>query len=199
MTASIDRIHFNDLAACDPQDVCRRSGAQYDDQNGCYRLVVWGQAYAIDANRCRIDCLSDSARPCHDYLYLFMVHYLLSVQEIDVAGQWISEKDLPGGAAFFRGPHEIPTRLVASRFEEDPHRYTKRCRDLHGAALDMADAAHGFGIAPRIPVAVLCWAGDEDFPAETRILYDRSIIHHLALDVVFALAVGICQTLGQPF
>jgi hypothetical protein len=62
----------------------------------------------------------------------------------------------------------------------------------------MADAAYRFLIAPRIPVAVLYWDGDDDFAAEARIHYDRTVAAHLALDVIFALATGICHRLGQP-
>ena len=199
MTEIIDSIHFKDLAACDPQDVCRRAGSRYDDISGSYRLTVWGDEYAIDPERRKIECLSAHAQPLHDYFYLFMVHYLLSVQAVEIADEWISEKDIPGGAAFFRGPHEIPTGLIANRLEKDRRQFNERCRNLRGTELQMADVAYGFTIAPRIPVAVLCWEGDEDFAAEAKILYDKTIVQHLVLDVVFALAVGVCRQLGRAF
>jgi hypothetical protein len=60
----------------------------------------------------------------------------------------------------------------------------------------MADAAFSFSITPDIPVAVLYWIGDEDFPAEVKILYDRSITELLSLDILFALAVGVCARIG---
>ena len=60
----------------------------------------------------------------------------------------------------------------------------------------MADAAYRFEITPRIPVAVLYWNGDDDLPAESKLLYDQTITEHLASDIVWALAVGICERLG---
>jgi hypothetical protein len=62
----------------------------------------------------------------------------------------------------------------------------------------MADAAYSFKITPRIPVAVLYWRGDDDFPPESKILYDRTITEHLASDIIYALAVGICEKLEKP-
>jgi hypothetical protein len=62
----------------------------------------------------------------------------------------------------------------------------------------MADAAYSFRITTRIPVAVLYWIGDEDFPAESKILYDRTIAENLASDIIYALAVGICERVGTP-
>jgi hypothetical protein len=46
-------------------------------------------------------------------------------------------------------------------------------------------------------VAVLYWAGDEDFPAEAKLLFDKTLPNHFALDIVYALASGICEQLGR--
>ena len=46
-------------------------------------------------------------------------------------------------------------------------------------------------------MAVLYWRGDDDFPAECKLLYDRTIQEHLAADIVYALGVGICRTLAM--
>ena len=41
------------------------------------------------------------------------------------------------------------------------------------------------------------WTGDDEFPAEAKILYDKSITAHLASDISYALGVGICERLGR--
>ncbi len=197
MTASIDNRHFRELAEKDPRDVCQRAQCQYDDQHQRYLLTVWGDVYAITPDRAAIEPLAADAPPLHDYLYLFMVHYLLHAKAADPSGVWISEKDIPGGAAFFRGPHEIPTHLIASG-EGGRIAFETHCRQWHGQPLQMADAAYRFLIAPRIPVAVLYWDGDDDFAAEAKIHYDRTVAAHLALDVIYALATGVCHRWGQP-
>ena len=61
----------------------------------------------------------------------------------------------------------------------------------------MGDAAFRFLITERLPVVVLYWQGDDDFPPEARMLFDRSICRLLAPDVVFALAVEICARIGR--
>ncbi len=60
------------------------------------------------------------------------MHYLLSATETPPAGQWISEKDIPGGTTFFRGPHEVPTHLIASRFDGDIQGFTRLCEQYGG-------------------------------------------------------------------
>ena len=104
---------------------------------------------------------------------------------------------LPAGPTFFRRPHEIPTRLISERFGNDIEAFIKKGMTLHGTALDMGDAAYRFDIVPGITVAVLYWVGDDEFPPEAKILYDRSISKQLTLDIVFALAVEICNRFAE--
>ena len=67
----------------------------------------------------------------------------------------------------------------------------------NGVPPDMADAACIFKTTPCIPVAVLYWEGDDEFPPESKILYDKSVTEHLASDFIFALAVAICARIGN--
>jgi len=192
----VDPLYFTRLAKQDPADVCRRTGCTYDAAAGTFGLAVWGRPYAVDPLQGRIFCVNPDPEPLHPYFDLFAVHYLLSAKEIPPAGQWISEKDIPGGTTFFRGPHAVPTHLITSRFDGDIQGFSLRCEHDGGTRLALADAAFSFLITPRVPVAVLFWQGDELFPAEAKLLYDATIVHHLALDIVYALAVGVCEQLG---
>lgn len=196
MTGIVDDIYFKGLAEKDPLDLCKRALCRYDDEKKCYVVSVWGDEYEIFPHERRIDLPDKTVQKPHEYFPLFIVYYLLKLNGIEVTGEWISEKDLPGGPTFFRGPHEIPTRLISQRFGNDIDAFRNRCVVLHGTSLDMGDAAFRFEIVPDIPVVVLYWAGDDEFPPEAKILYDRSIAEKLTLDIVFALAVEICARIG---
>ncbi|MCF8090953.1 MAG: DUF3786 domain-containing protein [Desulfotignum sp.] len=197
MTDLVDLTYFTQLAEQNPADVCRRALCAYDKTAGTYAVKVWGRQYAVDPGKAKIFCVSPDHEPLHPYFDLFLVHYLLGAQEIQPAGQWISEKDIAGGATFFRGPHEIPTRQITARFDGDIQGFKRLCEQYGGTELDLADAAFSFLITPRVPVAVLFWEGDKEFPAEAKLLYDKTIVRHLASDIVYALAVGVCEQLGS--
>ena len=199
MTNSINKIHFQELAKQDPVDVCRRALCKYDDVKKFYTLSVWGDEYVIYPHKFKIECISKNHQSPHEYFYLFIIHYLLKSKDIEISKEWISEKDIPGGATFFRGPHEIPTHLIYKRYSNDIKEFRKRCEQLHGIPLDIADAAYSFKITSHIPVAVLYWEGDNEFSPEAKILYDKTITEHLASDIIYALAVEICTRIGRPF
>jgi len=197
MTDLIDPVHFQDLSTRDPDDVCRRAGCRYDRAEDRYTMSVWNEDVNIFPHSMTIESAGGERQERHTYFHLFAVHYLLGAQAVNIADSWISEKEVPGGATFFRGPHRIPTDMVSNQFNNDIDAFSQRCITLGGEPIEMADAAYGFRITDRIPVAALYWQGDDDFPAECKLLYDRTITAHLAPDVIYALAVGVCRRLGS--
>lgn len=193
MTTIIDQSYFAELKDADPRTLCEKGRCIYLADKKQYSLEVWGDTYLVDPANEKIDHLAASGPSPHDYFALFVIYYLLRVRGIRLRQEWVSEKDLPGGSTFFRGPHLIPTDLICRRFGNDLKGFKSWCENLGGSPIDMADAAYRFLITPDIPVAVLYWRGDDDFPAEAKVLYDRSVTESLTLDILYALGVGVCS------
>ena len=193
MLELIDKSHFADLEACDPKDVVLRTGCEYDPIVRHYFVDVWGHRYCVDLNQCRVKPEKSGPPTYQNFLCLFIVFYLINAQRIAPLGQWVSQKDITGGAAFFRGPHTIPADVITDRVKNDIVLFESICHQLGGQPIDFADAAFSFWITPLIPVAVLYWQGDEDFPCEAKLLFDKTIEDHLPLDILFALAVEVCH------
>jgi len=198
MTDLIDDIYFQELSEQDPKIICDRALCSYDAAKAVYSLPVWGDEYRIYPAQRRIERMGTGVWEDHEFFRLFVIYHILRSKKIELANEWISEKDIPGGATFFRGPHEIPTHLISGSFKNDLGGFKKKCERLNGIPLEMGDAAYLFQITPRIPVALLYWTGDDEFPAEARLLYDRTIAEHLTSDIIYALAVGICQGVEEP-
>jgi hypothetical protein len=196
MTNLIDRSYFQELEESDPETVCRRALCEYDNDSNAYMLSVWGEDYLVNPSRLIIKRLGRRSADIDDLLGLFIIYYLLKCKNVEVENDWISEKDMPGGVTFFRGPHAIPTELISNKYSGMIDEFTQRCQLLNGHSLDMADSAGSFSITPRIPVAVLLWDRDDEFSAEAKILFDRTITEHLTLDIIYSLAVVVCQRIA---
>jgi len=196
MTYSIDISYFKELAEKNPEDLCVLALCDYDKKEKAYILSVWGEDYGIYPDDCKIVPLRKENSDINTLFDLFIIYYLLKSKEINISREWISEKDIPGGTTFFRGPHSIPTQLIERRFAKDIQGFKEICEQLSGSRIDMADAAYSFQITPRIPVAVLFWNGDDEFQPESKILFDKTITEHLTPDIIFCLAVEICQRIS---
>jgi len=196
MTNLIDINYFKELAGKNPEDLCRIALCDYYAKKKGYILSVWGEDYGIYPHDCKIIRLRDGKSDINTLFGLFIIYYLLRSKEIKISKEWISEKDIPGGTTFFRGPHKIPTQLIERRYEKDIQGFKEICKQLSGSRIDMADAAYSFQITPRIPAAVLFWNGDDEFQPESKILFDKTITEHLTPDIIFCLAVEICQRIS---
>ena len=61
----------------------------------------------------------------------------------------------------------------------------------------MADAAYKLQPYPRVSLYFLLWEGDEEFPAQVTVLFDRSIENVLAADAIWALVNRVVTALLQ--
>jgi hypothetical protein len=202
MSFTIDPFYFESLKEQPRNVLCRNASCTVAPDGHSLTLPFWGDVFHVDPQAGRVLRHRRESREVIDetrsLLGLFVVFYLLNATDIPPSGEWISEKDIPGGATFFRGPHKIPTELIEKRFSGNLDGFRRRCEALGGRTLDMADAAYRFILTPRLPLAVQFWDGDADFPPEAKLLFDRTISRHLAPDIVFCLSVAVCERLGKP-
>ncbi|MBU1341569.1 MAG: DUF3786 domain-containing protein [Proteobacteria bacterium] len=197
MTDPIDKANFLDLKSLNPEEVVSRTGCKYDKTTEQYYLTIWEHLYCVDLKTCEVRPVGPGLKTYHGYLSLFILYYLMKSKNILPLNVWVSEKDIPGGAAFFRGPHTIPVDVITTRFGEKLDLFKKECENLGGIPIELADAAFEFQITPTIPVAVLYWLGDDDFPSDAKLLFDKTIAQHLPLDIIYALAVEVCHLVGK--
>ncbi len=119
---------------------------------------------------------------------LVAVSYLAGAMDVPVAGRWVAFRDLPGGDAFFRGPHGLPTHRLEAAYGSRPGGLLEAAAALGGVAGPGADAAAVIPALPRVPFQVLLWAHTEEFDGSASLLTDPRAHLHLALDGLWALA-----------
>jgi hypothetical protein len=197
MTQNIDSKFFKELEKMDPDEVCRRSLADFDPAKGMYCVTAFGEPCEVYP-RTKVVCHAKNREAALSLeLGLVVVFYLLGAKEIPTEKRWVSEHSIPGGALFFRGPHRVRNDAIVERFGDDVKGFQEVCSTLGGEPLSMGDAAFRFQVLPRIPLAVVLWYGDEEFEASAKLLMDSTIRHHLPLDVIYAMSVEFIQRLVE--
>lgn len=196
MSYEVDKRLFAELSKKDPESIIFPPFISYDRKQKRYAIKAWGGKYAVTPDEKKVESVDGTPR-AHDYFHVFLVNYLLSEKSTKIEGEWISEKDHTGGVTFFRGPHEIPTHLISGKFNNDLDALKNQCEQIGGEPLSMADLSYGFDVIGSIRLALLYWTGDEDFPAEAKILMDGSLRDNLPLDVIYGLLCDGCIRLSS--
>ena len=194
----LDPRYLDELAALDPADVCRRSTAEWDDATSTYRLKVLCRTAVVDAAGRSVTWAegSNAGASLTLELALAALFFLIKAEVCEPSGEWVSEKQLEGGLYLFQGTHQLPLQLISTRFGDDREGFLASGAALGGRPVEGGDAAIELPALPRVPVLVQLWRGDDEFPAEAKMLFDSTIDRHLPLDVIYGLAVDLCRIIG---
>jgi len=181
------------LRGLDPPGVCRNAQIAFDNASGLYLLRSFGMDISIDPRNKRIQSDAAEGSLLLDKLGYFsrlsMLWYLTGAKEIPLSGRLVQPANLRGGQIFFRGTHILPLDKLASRYGKDTEGFMKRAERLGGRRLAHGDTSIELFPFPRIPVVLILWGEDEEFPARADLLFDSTCQLHLALDVLWATAM----------
>jgi Domain of unknown function (DUF3786) len=120
---------------------------------------------------------------------VLILHYLNGVQGAEVEGEWVAYQEVPDGKfyldAFLRRA-KIP---LVNAFGKQPEKLLSVAREVYGAKpFDHGDLSVVVQAFPRVPVALILWEGDDEFPPEGNLLFDRSISKILSAEDIAWLA-----------
>ncbi len=125
------------------------------------------------------DCLfflvgSDEEVPLQEQVLI--LHYLNSPAESRVLGEWIAYQEVPDGKFYLDAFYKRAKNPMVQAFGEKPELLLKLATEVYNARpSDQGDVSVVVQAFPKVPVALIIWRGDDEFPPEGNILFDRSI------------------------
>jgi hypothetical protein len=184
---------WHKLALSVPAEVCQRTGACFDVHSGAYILNVFNASVTIHPGRREIRgtgnlcdlLLGELSR----YSYLPILWYLAQAQVIAPSDNFINPRELAGGLIFSRGSHALPLDKLAAEYGEDTAAFLERGISLGGVCSDYGDASIKLYPFPRIPVLLVLWGKNEEFPANAVLLLDSACPCYLPTDIIWATAM----------
>jgi hypothetical protein len=181
-----------ELLSRDKFSLAKNTGAEY--RNGRYILEIWNKPVSIaDDDFIAIDI--ENGIPCDNLTQAMLAYYMHTSDGAPVRDDWISFRELPGGQFYATAFQSYTGDRLTASFGEDIESFARASEKLNGLAQPFGDAAFYFQALPRVPVAVVCWLGDEDFPTSFRLLFDDSIKHHLPTDACAVLGSMLTRQL----
>jgi len=121
---------------------------------------------------------------------IMILHYLATADGTPLANRWISFKELPGGNIYTEPFTNRAIKPLVKFFGPEPTNLIQAAAQFQGTPLQLGDVGIMVSVLPMVPVALVLWEGDEEFPATGNILFDASAEHYLPTED-FAVLSGM--------
>jgi hypothetical protein len=138
---------------------------------------------------------SPADKPAHISIAIVLLHYLLTADGVLPADRWLAFRELPDGLFYAQAFAGHAEGEIAQKFGADLASFHRAAAAVGGQPLDLADASFRFQALPRLAVAVLLWAGDDEFPAQARVLFDAHAGHYLPTEDLAGLGDWLAHRL----
>jgi len=172
----------------DIEQQCLKSGAQYQviDSQKVILVEYLNQSYQVTVPDVEV-LLKDSEEsvPLRDKILI--LHYLTQARGTPLSNKIITYKELPEGANYFRTFSKRAIKPLVDHFGREPGQLVNTAKKLGGRRVDYGDVAVTIDAFSRVPVTLVLWRGDEEFPAEGSILFDSTISDYLSTEDINVL------------
>ena len=176
----------------DVEKQCLRSGARYQVINSQKLIVIeyLNQSYQVTFPDIEISLVgSDAEIPIKDKILI--LHYLTLAKGVPIANRLIAFKELPEGANYFPTFSKRSIEPLIAHFGRQPYLLIDAAGKLGGRKVDYGDAAVTISAFSRVPITLVLWRGDEEFPPRGNILFDATICDYLSTYDITVL----CETI----
>lgn len=105
---------------------------------------------------------------------ILILHYLANPSETLDTGKLISFKELPAGAIYIKPFTGRSIDPLVKIFGANPDSLLEVATRIGGQSNGLGDVGVTIRVFPRIPVTLVLWRADDEFPASGNILFDAS-------------------------
>ena len=173
---------------------CRKTDAQYQAVRKAISLKYLNQTYLIAFPDGEVSTAGKEAEvPLRDKILI--LHYFTQAKGTPLANKLISFKELPEGAHYFPTFYLRVIKSLVSRFGNEPYRLPDIAGILDGRKADYGDAAVTVNAFSRVPITLVLWQGNDEFPPEGSIMFDSTISDYLPAEDIIVLCETIVRRL----
>jgi len=181
------------LRGIDPSVVCRNALVTFDAETTLYTLRSFCTDFHINPEERSIKSNTTQGEILITRYGYFFIHsclwYLIHAKDIPLTGRLIRPESIKGGELFFRGSHVLPLDKISGTYGEDRGAFIKRGDELCAEVAGYGDVSLQLLPMPRIPVMLILWLKDKEFPPRADLLFDSTCEMHLPLDILWSIAM----------
>ena len=192
----VDEIRAK-LKDVDPNKLAARTGAIYTLEGGSggeFRLAYWSREVIISFPDFSGN-FTDTGEAINTFDITMLAYYFDVCDGAPMTNQWIAFNQIPGGLFYAQAFQGYSGDELAKVFGNDAEAFIRANDKLGGRREFFGNVAYSYQVLPRVPIMVVCWLGDEDFPPSYRMLFDSNAHRHLVTDAYAILGSHLTRRL----
>jgi len=169
------------------ETILKRSGFDSPEEN-TFQIPFLDRIYQADFPRFEFKDQNAPTKEIPLQEQVLILHYMAAPLIPAASGQWISYREIPGAAFYFGAFAKRAVEPLKKVFGQNLPGFSKSAAKLGAKEIEGGDAAFEFKVLPAVPLQLILWTGDDEFPAEANILFDQTISQILSPEDVAWLA-----------
>ena len=154
--------------------ILARSG--FEPANGeSFRVPFLNRVYQIGYPNFAFGDLSGIEQEIPIQEQILILHYLSAANPRTLSGNWVSYREIPGASFYFSAFVKRAIDPLKSVFGLNAAALTEAAKQLSGKPIEPGDAGYEFDVLPNVPLQLILYEGDHEFPAEANILFDQTV------------------------
>ncbi|MFQ5883784.1 MAG: DUF3786 domain-containing protein [Thermoplasmata archaeon] len=186
---------WDQLLSSNPNEVARRSLAQYDEGEASFFVKFLGTQYQVKMDE-KVVVTSEGEWTNPFYAFLIL-HYLIRAKEIPVKNEHISFRELYGGDIYYLAFKSRAIDVIGRAFESRPGELVQKGIKMGGEKAGLGDFSVTIPVFPKIPITIVIWLGDEEVPTTANMLFDKTAGEHLHTEDIAAISEELARKLSQ--
>jgi hypothetical protein len=179
-------LAVGELRQVDMEDLCSRSGARWNAEDGVVEVDFLHSAYKVRTPEFEVFLASGEEAPIREKILI--LHYLQTASGAPLSGEWIAFTQVPGGELYLGNFRARSVDRLVRSFDGREQELAAGAQALGGSPGEYGDVSAVLRVLPRVPVVVVFWRGDDEFPPSGDVLFDATVGDYLPLEDMVVLA-----------
>ena len=181
------KLAVEELSQIPFESILERSGFESPSAN-IFQIPFLDRIYVVNYPHFDFYDQSSNEKEIPLQEQVLILHYLKAPAMPAQTNQWIAYREIPG-ASFYFGPFvKRAVEPLKKVFGNNLDEFARAAQKLNPQEINNGDAGFEFRVLPAVPLQLILWAGDDEFPAEANILFDENIGQILSPEDVAWLA-----------
>lgn len=172
---------------------CVKSGAHWRPDEGVAELLFLNQWYRVQPPTFEVKLVNGEEVPIKEKILI--LHYLQTASGAPLAGEWIAFAQVPGGELYLANFRARSVDRLVRAFAGREQALVEAAQGMGGSQAEHGDVSVELRPLPRVPMALVLWRGDEEFPTSGNLLLDGRVAEYLPLEDIVVLAEMVVSRL----